>query len=185
MKAVEALRVPRKPILEYLEERIGKPLTFEDVLEIREHLRCVDALRLRMEQLQATFDISSRAVETNTSAEQYTTAQVAKLAGLTLRQLQWWDERGLISPTSKAGHRRLYSSTEARLAYIAAKLRGRGYSLQKIKSLLRKCERLITHPGARYLATNGTTVKIGSCTRELIRFACKSKKAVVLIELLS
>jgi len=38
-------------------------------------------------------------------AESYTSADVAKIAAVSLRQLQWWDERKVVSPRQD-GHRR-------------------------------------------------------------------------------
>jgi len=41
-------------------------------------------------------------------ADLLTSNEVAALTGISLRQLQWWDERGLVVP-ARQGHRRLYS----------------------------------------------------------------------------
>ena len=38
----------------------------------------------------------------------FTSNEVVALTGITPRQLQWWDERGLVVP-ARQGHRRLYS----------------------------------------------------------------------------
>ena len=43
--------------------------------------------------------------------EQYTSNQVIALTGISARQLQWWDERGLVVP-QREGHRRLYSAAD-------------------------------------------------------------------------
>ena len=37
--------------------------------------------------------------------ERYTSGDVARIAGVSLRQLQWWDERNVVSPRQE-GHRR-------------------------------------------------------------------------------
>ena len=41
----------------------------------------------------------------------FLSADVARLAGISLRQLQWWDERKLVSPRQE-GHRRVYDKME-------------------------------------------------------------------------
>ena len=38
----------------------------------------------------------------------FSSKEVVELTGITPRQLQWWDERGLVVP-ARAGRRRLYS----------------------------------------------------------------------------
>jgi len=40
--------------------------------------------------------------------DRFSSQEVVALIGVTARQLQWWDERGLIKP-ERQGHRRLYS----------------------------------------------------------------------------
>ena len=39
--------------------------------------------------------------------ERYTSGEVSRIAGVSLRQLQWWDERNVVSPRQE-GHRRVY-----------------------------------------------------------------------------
>ena len=40
--------------------------------------------------------------------DRFTSREVIALTGITARQLQWWDERGVVKP-EREGHRRLYS----------------------------------------------------------------------------
>ena len=39
----------------------------------------------------------------------YASSEVAKVAKVSLRQLQWWDEKHVVSPRHE-GHRRMYTS---------------------------------------------------------------------------
>ena len=41
----------------------------------------------------------------------YNSTDVARICGVTLRQLQWWDERNVVSPRQD-GHKRVYMSQE-------------------------------------------------------------------------
>ena len=53
--------------------------------------------------------------------QRFTSAQVVKLTGITPRQLQWWDERGIVQPQRK-GRIRLYSFDDlTEIAVICAK----------------------------------------------------------------
>jgi DNA-binding transcriptional MerR regulator len=68
--------------------------------------------------------------------EVYTSMDVSRLAGVSLRQLQWWDERNVVSPRHD-GHRRVYLPQEAVEITVIAELRRKGFSLQKIRRVLR------------------------------------------------
>jgi DNA-binding transcriptional MerR regulator len=65
--------------------------------------------------------------------------ELAKLARVSLRQLQWWDEKGLISPRH-VGHTREYSPYEVQRVIALGKLRYDGrqsVSLQRCRKLIR------------------------------------------------
>ena len=66
----------------------------------------------------------------------YSSAEVAVIAVVSLRQLQWWDERKVVSPRHE-GHRRVYFPAEVIEITIIAELRRKGFSLQKIRRVLR------------------------------------------------
>src|ERR1700733_3845847 len=76
------------------------------------------------------------APEDSTRADRYTSGDVARIAGVSLRQLQWWDERNVVSPRQE-GHRRVYLSQEVVEVSVIAELRRKGFSLQKIRRVLR------------------------------------------------
>jgi len=66
----------------------------------------------------------------------YTSSDVSRIAGVSLRQLQWWDERNVVSPRQD-GHRRVYLPQEVIEVSVIAELRRKGFSLQKIRRVLR------------------------------------------------
>jgi DNA-binding transcriptional MerR regulator len=70
----------------------------------------------------------------------YSSSEVAEVAGVSLRQLQWWDERKVVSPRHE-GHRRVYFPTEVIEIQVIAELRRKGFSLQKIRRVLRFLQR--------------------------------------------
>ncbi len=59
---------------------------------------------------------------------------------VSLRQLQWWDEQHVVSPRHQ-GHRRMYSSEEVLEVTVIAELRRKGFSLQKLRRVLRYLQR--------------------------------------------
>ena len=70
----------------------------------------------------------------------YLSSEVAQVADVSLRQLQWWDERKVVSPRHE-GHRRVYYPAEVIEITVIAELRRKGFSLQKIRRVLRFLQR--------------------------------------------
>ena len=71
------------------------------------------------------------------SSEQgFNSSDVARICGVSLRQLQWWDERNVVSPRQD-GHKRVYMAEEVVEISVIAELRRKGFSLQKIRRVLR------------------------------------------------
>ena len=70
------------------------------------------------------------------SSPSFTSTDVSTITGVSLRQLQWWDEKKVVSPRQE-GHRRLYLTEEVLEISVIAELRRKGFSLQKIRRVLR------------------------------------------------
>lgn len=70
-------------------------------------------------------------------AEAFTSAEVARATGITLRQLQWWDEKGYIKPIyGQIAHVRLYSKKQVETIKQMVKLRKAGVSLRCLRECL-------------------------------------------------
>ena len=65
--------------------------------------------------------------------EQFTSSQVIERTGITPRQLQWWDERGVVVP-AREGRRRVYSADDLAEVAVICDLRQRGFSLQRVRT---------------------------------------------------
>jgi len=80
----------------------------------------------------------SRPVTANegNAREGFNSSDVARICGVSLRQLQWWDERNVVSPRQD-GHKRIYQPEEVVEISVIAELRRKGFSLQKIRRVLR------------------------------------------------
>ncbi len=107
--------------------------------------------------------------------ESFTSSQVSERTGLTPRQLQWWDEQGIVVP-ARQGHRRLYSSKDLAELAILCDLRRRGFSLQRIRRMIALLRREFGHrladllsrgPGL-HLLTDGETVFLRDSERGVI-----------------
>jgi hypothetical protein len=69
--------------------------------------------------------------------------EIVKATGVSLRQLQWWDERGIIRPAREHGAGgqgllREYSDADLRKIRIMKELRDKGLGIQTIRKLLPK-----------------------------------------------
>jgi len=70
----------------------------------------------------------------------YASSDVSRISGVSLRQLQWWDEQNVVSPRHD-GHKRVYLPQEVIEVSVIAELRRKGFSLQKIRRVLRYLQR--------------------------------------------
>ena len=74
----------------------------------------------------------------------YTTGEIAKLCGVSVRTVQYYDTRGILTPSELSeGGRRLYSEDDLRLMKIICFLRDAGISINSIRELLSE-----TDPGS-------------------------------------
>ena len=70
---------------------------------------------------------------------QYTTGEMAKLCGITVRTVQFYDQRGILIPSALTeGGRRLYSEEDLKRMKIICFLRDTGLSLDTIGQLLKE-----------------------------------------------
>jgi DNA-binding transcriptional MerR regulator len=68
--------------------------------------------------------------------ETFTSREVVALTGISARQLQWWDEKGIVVP-AREGHCRSYSLEDLAEVAVICELRKCGFSLQKIRRVIR------------------------------------------------
>lgn len=91
----------------------------------------------------------------------YSTAQVARVTGVTLRQLQWWDERKLLK-APQVKHSRQYSEREMFAAALFRDLKERGFSIQVIRRIWKQMERkqfTVPDESRRWMLTDGKRVE--------------------------
>ncbi|RMF92466.1 MAG: MerR family transcriptional regulator [Nitrospinota bacterium] len=92
----------------------------------------------------------------------YYSKDVYQILGITNRQLQYWDETGLFSPTEKSTRRRKYSFTDLIQLSVIRRLLERGVSLQKIRKGIANLQRIlpqVTFPFAELeIDTDGENV---------------------------
>jgi len=107
--------------------------------------------------------------------QSFTSSQVSERTGLTPRQLQWWDEQGIVVP-ARQGHRRLYSPKDLAELAILCDLRRRGFSLQRIRRMIE----LLRHEfGSRLADLGAGTPGLHLLTDGESVFLCDSEHGVI------
>jgi DNA-binding transcriptional MerR regulator len=122
------------------------------------------------------------------AAEAYSSIDVAKVANVSLRQLQWWDERHVVSP-EHAGHKRVYTSAQVVEITVIAELRRKGFSLQKIRRVLRYLQRemgrrlsdVLSNDSALHLLTDGKTIYLEDKQDRIIDVLKGAKQPMFLV----
>jgi DNA-binding transcriptional MerR regulator len=107
--------------------------------------------------------------------DRFTSREVIALTGITARQLQWWDERGVVK-AEREGHRRLYSMNHLTEVTVICELRRKGFSLQGVRKVMRFLEREFTKGLAEtvgrnsevHLLTDGTHIYLETSAKEIV-----------------
>ena len=105
----------------------------------------------------------------------FTSNQVVALTGITPRQLQWWDERGIVVP-ERRGRRRLYSMEDLAEVAVICELRSKGFSLQRVRKVMRFLARefskrlveTVTAGAEHHLLTDGRSIYVETSARQVI-----------------
>ena len=107
--------------------------------------------------------------------QQFTSREVIDFTGITPRQLQWWDERGVVVP-AREGHRRLYSMEDLAEVAVICELRRKGFSLQRVRKVMRLLQkefkkRLVDTVSAHseyHLLTDGNRIYLKDSAEQVI-----------------
>ncbi len=107
---------------------------------------------------------------------------VCRAAGTTLRQLQWWDEQGFISP-KHCGHKRLYTVEEERLICVVAQLKRKGITLHTIRKIAGRLKGICRDHECGWIITCGNVVKFSQSSAEVTTLVEGAKSAVCVVKL--
>ena len=118
----------------------------------------------------------------------YSSNEVARISGVSLRQLQWWDERNVVSPRHD-GHKRVYLPGEVVEVTVIAELRRKGFSLQKIRRVLRYLQRemekrfsdALNHDSDVHLLTDGKSIYLEDSSDRVIDILKNARQAMFLV----
>jgi DNA-binding transcriptional MerR regulator len=126
--------------------------------------------------------------ESNSGSKTYTSSEVSDIAGVSLRQLQWWDERKVVSPRHE-GHKRVYTPEEVVEITVIAELRRKGFSLQKIRRVLRFLQRemdrrlseVLQSESDLHLVTDGKSIYLEDHQERIIDILKNARQPMFLV----
>src|SRR5579863_2521014 len=118
--------------------------------------------------------------------DRFTSQQVIALTGITPRQLQWWDERGVVKP-AREGHRRLYSMQRLTEVAVICELRRKGFSLQGVRKVMRFLDReigkglaeIVGHNSDYHLLTDGKHLYLETSARQIVDILKNSDQPIL------
>jgi DNA-binding transcriptional MerR regulator len=116
----------------------------------------------------------------------FTSSEVMAQTGITARQLQWWDERGIVVP-AREGHRRFYSLDDLAEVAVICDLRQRGFSLQRVRKVMRLLQKefkkrlvdTVTAHSEYHLLTDGNRIYLKTSAEQVIEILKNSRQPML------
>lgn len=118
--------------------------------------------------------------------QEFTSADVIELTGITARQLQWWDERKIVVPQRK-GRNRVYSVDDLAEVAVICELRNKGFSLQRVRQVMRYLQRelgkrlveTVTSGSEYHLLTDGKRIYMENSQRQIVDLLKNSRQPLL------
>ena len=118
--------------------------------------------------------------------DRFTSNEVVALTGITPRQLQWWDERGVVRP-EREGHRRVYSMNQLTEVAVICQLRRKGFSLQGVRKVMRFLDRefgkglaeIVDRSSEVHLLTDGNHLYIETSAKQIVDILKNSNQPIL------
>ncbi len=118
--------------------------------------------------------------------DRFSSQEVIALTGVTARQLQWWDERGVVKP-ERQGHRRLYSMQNVMAMAVICELRRKGFSLQGVRKVMRFLDRefgkglaeIVSRNSDVHLLTDGKHLYLETSAKQIVDILKNSNQPIL------
>ena len=119
-------------------------------------------------------------------SETFTSQQVVAMTGITPRQLQWWDERGVVRP-QRQGRCRLYTLDHLMELAVIVQLRRKGFSLQGVRKVIRFLDRelktnlaaILSLNSDVHLLTDGKRLYLETSTQQIVDILKNSQQPIL------
>ena len=120
--------------------------------------------------------------------DSFTSLDVIRLTGITARQLQWWDERGIVVP-ERQGHRRVYSFEDLTEVAVICELRRKGFSLQRVRKVVRFLQRefgkrlaeTVSGASTYHLLSDGHSLYLETSPQQIVDILKNSRQPMLAI----
>ena len=118
--------------------------------------------------------------------DRFSSQEIIALTGVTARQLQWWDERGVVKP-QREGHRRLYSLENLTEMAVICELRRKGFSLQGVRRVMRFLQRefgkglaeIVGRNSDVHLLTDGSRLYLETSAKQIVDILKNSSQPIL------
>ena len=118
--------------------------------------------------------------------QEFASADVIELTGITARQLQWWDERKIVVP-ERRGRNRVYSVDDLADVAVICELRNKGFSLQRVRQVMRYLQRelgkrlveTVTSGSEYHLLTDGKRIYLENSERQIVDLLKNSRQPLL------
>ena len=117
---------------------------------------------------------------------EFASHEVTALTGISARQLQWWDEQGIVVPR-RSGHRRLYSMDDLAEVAVICELRRKGFSLQRVRKVVRLLQKefgrrlaeTVSGSSDYHLLTDGTHIYLETSPQQIVDILRHSRQPIL------
>jgi DNA-binding transcriptional MerR regulator len=118
--------------------------------------------------------------------DRFTSHEVIACIGITPRQLQWWDEKGVVK-AEREGHRRLYSVDRLTELAVISELRRKGFSLQGVRKVLRFLNselgkglaEIVNSTSDYHLLTDGKRLYLETSAKQIVDILKNSRQPIL------
>jgi DNA-binding transcriptional MerR regulator len=118
--------------------------------------------------------------------DRFSSHEVIALTGITARQLQWWDEKGVVKP-QRTGHRRMYSMQNVMAIAVICELRRKGFSLQRVRKVMRFLEHefgkglaeVVGRNSEVHLLTDGERLYLETSAKQIVDILKNSSQPIL------
>lgn len=118
--------------------------------------------------------------------ERFTSQEIIGMLGITPRQLQWWDEKGVVK-AEREGHRRLYSADRLTELAVISELRRKGFSLQGVRKVMRFLDRefgkglaeIVSSSSDYHLLSDGKRLYLETSAKQIVDILKNSRQPIL------
>ena len=133
---------------------------------------------------------SKRGHSVSTSDVRFRTAEVAKFASVSLRQLQVWEEKR-VAVASRSGRVRLYNASQALFVIVVAELRRRGLSFQRLRRISVVLRQMLSDHGvdeyraslSAFILTDGRQIQFADSPNKTCELVSNFSRPIVCVNL--